>query len=487
MNLGSFVGAADYEGLGLLNGFGGGGFGSQGAVDALNKALATNANIGADGSPLIPQSLETTLKTVTYKMKEIQLWPMIAKRAAYAIAEEFNQLREYGFSENPFIQEGALPATDDSEYARLVGQVKFLGTTRAVTHPMTMVRTVGIESAIDKEDTNGTIHLLRLLELNLFYGDARLNALSFDGLRRIIMRDSPRTIIDLRGKPITDKVLESIDEKIARNWGEIDVLFMSLSAKANLTRNLLPADQKRLILPASGTDTALGMTVGKYQGNNSEFSLRGHKFIREWVRPKTALPAVIAARVGGRPAQPTATAANAAAGTFNKLDAGNYIYAVSAVNDFGEGLVSVSAVQVATGAGQINTVTWNQVQGARYYRVYRTRVGETALYLLDEIADSGQATTSYEDRGLYIPGTSLAFGLYMDGDQGFSWKQLAPLMKLPLAQIDTSMRWCILLYGLLQVYQPKKQCILLNVGSTGMPAQPEAEEDEALAAFVVNA
>jgi hypothetical protein len=77
----------------------------------------------------------------------------------------------------------------------------------------------------------------------------------------------------------------------------------------------------------------------------------------------------------------------------------------------------------------------------------------------------------------------MAFGLYMDGEQGMMFKQLAPLLKMPLAQIDTSMRWAILLYGVLQVYQPQKCVLLINVGEVGMPPVPEADVDPDLAAF----
>lgn len=484
MNLGSFVGLADYNHLQRGDSINGGAFANPNVVNELRKALATNAAVGTDGSALIPQSLETTLKVVTYRMKEIKLWQRIVKRPAYNTVEEFNQLLEYGLGESAFIAEGGLPAEDNSQYVRQTGLVKFLGTVRSVTHPMTLVNTT-VGNVIDLEDTNGTMHLLRLLEVALFYGDSALNPLSFDGLKKILMTQAEDNVIDLRGKPITDKIMESIDQRIALNYGEIDVLYMSTKAKADLSRNLMKDDLKRIILPsAGGMTTNLGATVDRYKGNNSEFDLDGHKFIRENVPYKTSIPQSISARVAGQVGNVLAAAASAG-GNFTRLEAGTYTYRVAAVNSFGEGLAS-NAVTIAqaVAAGDLVNVTIPTVQGALFYRVYRNRVGETTLYLMDEIADSGQATTVYADRGLYIPGTSCAFGLFTDGDQGMSWKQLAPLMKLPLAQIDTSMRWAILLYGFIQMYQPRKQIILLNVGSTGMPAQPEAEADPALATFL---
>jgi hypothetical protein len=46
----------------------------------------------------------------------------------------------YGADTGVFTNEGDLPETQDSSYERRTVLVKFLGTTREVTHPMTLVR-----------------------------------------------------------------------------------------------------------------------------------------------------------------------------------------------------------------------------------------------------------------------------------------------------------------------------------------------------------
>lgn len=469
----NFVGADHYGGQ-LMH---------PGVVDDLRKALATNGQVGVDGSMLIPQSLETTLKITTHKMKELKLWQRIAKRPAYAITEEYNALLDYGLDENGFITEGALPNEDSSTYKREVGVVKFMGTVRAVTHPMTLVRTT-IGSAIDQEDANGTMHLLRLLEIALFYGDDRLNPQSFRGFKQIIEQRAPENIIDLGGKPITPAVMEEVDLRIADKFGEIDTLYMSTRAKANMSKAFQDSGLQRLHLPVERTETNLGMVPQQYQGNNSQFTIENHKFIREQVRPKTSIPQALATRVAARPVAPT-VAPVVAAGDFSRMKAGTYVYTVGAVNDIGEGLESPVSQEVTLDAGDAVAVTITQVPGARYYRIYRNRAGESTSkrMLLTEVADSNAATTVYTDRGVYIPGCSTAFGLYTDPDQGFCFKQLAPLMKLPLAQINTSMRWAILLYGMLQVYQPRKNIMLINVGDEGMSASSQFEPDTELADY----
>lgn len=126
----------DYE---HIEGFGAA---SQSDVDDLNKALTAGQSINppgsvtaGDGFALRVESLERTLRNTTYKMDHIRFWKSIPKVAAYNTVEEYNQIQSYG--ENPdagYIDEGDLPEEDDARYERKFSIVKYLGTTRRVTH-----------------------------------------------------------------------------------------------------------------------------------------------------------------------------------------------------------------------------------------------------------------------------------------------------------------------------------------------------------------
>jgi hypothetical protein len=48
--------------------------------------------------------------------------------------------------------------------------------------------------------------------------------------------------------------------------------------------------------------------------------------------------------------------------------------------------------------------------------------------------------------------------------QVLTFKQLAPMMKMDLAVIEPSIRWLQLLYGVMQLYAPKKWVQILNIG-----------------------
>ena len=125
------------------------GFGnaSSGDVSELAKALTTgdyaqSAGISGqvNGAALAVESLENSLKILTYNEQHAKLWKKINKTPAYSTVEEYNQLVSYGGASGGFLPEGVLPETEDSLYKRQAAFVKFLGTTREVTHPATLVR-----------------------------------------------------------------------------------------------------------------------------------------------------------------------------------------------------------------------------------------------------------------------------------------------------------------------------------------------------------
>src|SRR5690349_5644439 len=119
------------------------GFGTDTSANVadLHKALSAGYQVSSQtgGSALRVESLEGSLKVVTYSAHHIKMWKKIPKSPAYSTVEEYNQLVDYGSSSFAFVGEGELPPTQDSTYARRTALVKFLGTTREVTHPMTVV------------------------------------------------------------------------------------------------------------------------------------------------------------------------------------------------------------------------------------------------------------------------------------------------------------------------------------------------------------
>ena len=71
----------------------------------------------------------------------------------------------------------------------------------------------------------------------------------------------------------------------------------------------------------------------------------------------------------------------------------------------------------------------------------------------------------YTDRNWLIPATSQAF-MVQNNMQNYAVRQLAPMMKIPLATIAASIRWMQLLYLTYILYTPRKNVLYINVADS---------------------
>ncbi len=96
-------------------------------LSRLQKALHLGNIEGTEsGGPLRVESLESTLKTVTYREEHLKFWRAIAKKRAFNIVEEYNRLVAYGSSGEAFFEDGGLPMEENANYERDFGVVKLL-------------------------------------------------------------------------------------------------------------------------------------------------------------------------------------------------------------------------------------------------------------------------------------------------------------------------------------------------------------------------
>jgi hypothetical protein len=52
--------------------------------------------------------------------------------------------------------------------------------------------------------------------------------------------------------------------------------------------------------------------------------------------------------------------------------------------------------------------------------------------------------------------------------EAMSWKQLAPMLKVPLAVVDLAVRWAQVIYGVPVMYAPRKYVLYKNIGRSGV-------------------
>ncbi len=479
---------------------------SGGDLQELNKALeAGHLQGGAigdagqtTGGALKVESLESSLKLITFRESDIRFWKRIPKKAAFNTVEEYNVLSSYGADfRGGFNNEGELPEEEDSIYTRKAELVKFMGTTRSVTHPMQLVRT-HIGSVVQQEISNGIMWLLRKANRGLFYADSNLIAQEFNGLYAQHL-DNPEyatledwyngdNVIDLRGKTLKESDIETATHNLLRKFAQPNVLMAPPVVLSDFAKGFYA--RQRIMQGGSlqGQHTGGQMTsfVSQTVGTIAlEYDI--------FARKQDGKATTAAANSTKAPSAPTSVSATVVTSdAISKFSdgVGTYFYAVTAVNRYGESSLTQITAGLVTVANVDDAVDleFTATAGAytpSSYRIYRSKIdpttayADTIMYPIFEIPAAGSdakrgslangvdgaAATKVRDRNRWLPEGQDAFLMDENADQVFCFKQLAPLMKMPLARLSPADRFMILMYGTPILFAPSKVLRFINVGT----------------------
>lgn len=458
-------------------------------IEALNKAIT--AGYGAAGKPtdlvhggvLQAESLEATLKSVTFDMKNLKMWPAISVDKAYNLFEQYNRLISYGSDSAPYIGEGGAPQEEDSTYVRDGQKIVFFGTRRKVSHQMTLVRTT-VGDIVAQQAKEGTMHLLKNVERELYWGHAHYmsqatgamtgsdadlpsNSIAMNGLLKQLMKgdtdslhrsgdfegygSSQSIARDLSGSVLTQDDIEALAVIALENFGSPSELHIEPAALSAFVKQFYPQFRSA---PGLASQT-VGYDVSKVQTTAGAIDMKPNLFLRPRAGVRAAASSTLA------PAA-TFTAAAAAAGTGGKLAAGAYQVKVTAVNDAGESAPIATSATIT--AGQNIDITMGSVPaGVKAWKVYLSAPGGAAgsEKYVGQFASTGAGV--YRVRGDKQAGLGEAFLLDMSAEC-MKFKQLAPLSKINFAIVTTALEFAIVMYGALFVYTPRFNCLFLNVG-----------------------
>jgi hypothetical protein len=266
------IGLSDYENI---DGFG---LSTWQEVAELNKAIAAGYDIpatsgGISGSALRVESLESSLKVITFQMQHIKFWQKIPKLPAFSTVEEFNQLVTYGGEGGAFTPEGELGEYDDAMYARKVSLVKYLQTVRKVTHPMTLVRTAHGD-VVGNEVRNGIMWLLGKMEYYLYWGNRGIRynypageGFEFDGISRMI---DPTMVVDAKGDPLAEDIIETASNMVIENYGVPTDILIGTKPLSDLAKVMFP--KERIIVPFREGQVGTPLNTFASQGGNLAFN-----------------------------------------------------------------------------------------------------------------------------------------------------------------------------------------------------------------------
>ena len=473
-------------------GFDGFNVGSQEQLTELSKALEAGYQVSGqtNGSALRVESLEASLKVTTFSSTHIKLWKKIPKSPAYSTVEQYNQLTSYGDSRvGAFLQEGELGATQDSSYVRKTALIKYIGTVRQVSHPMTVVHPAHGD-VIALENQNGINWILERIEDSLFHGDSSLafdgESEQWSGLDAQIDADS---FVDLEGQPLQEADVEEAANQIVENYGYPSDIFLGTRVASDFVKTMYPRERISLPAPQNGM---VGLSVNSIMTQAGVMELNPNVFLKQAATPPSA------ATHSNAPAAPTVALVATSTvvvntgvtnGDFNKGapagDTNYYSYVFTLSNRFGESApspVSANGTQMT----QANKDAYRRIDvtcanpspignfAPEWINLYRctpkttnASVTDLASYSLVKkikvTSQAGGATTVVQDKNLMLPFTEVAYMGEMS-PQVLTFRQLLPMMRLDLAVLAPAYRWMILLYGTPILFAPKRWLRLLNIG-----------------------
>lgn len=468
----------------------------EGAMELL-KAMQAGAITGRDTAnqtltmePLKAESLETTLKVLEYRQKDIKLLNRMPKLTAYNTVEEFLQLQSYGINRGGFYNEGELSDTEDSQYVRRAEKIKYLQITGEVTMQAQMVRSY--VDAMRKEVENKAMWITRKANIAMTSANADIIPQEWNGLYKqhanigtndgdlytsLEAYHNSGVVIDLRGKSLKQTHLEDGAVAVDANYGNVSDLFAPTTVISALSKDYY--EKQRILQNGSSELYTYGTIPKAISTTLGDVALVPDKFManpRGWkIADKAADPKAPSAPTAG--ANP-ALAVDALA-KFEAGETGLVRYAVSALNRFGESAITLlGAADIAITQGSSVDLTFTATAGsyaATGFRIYRTKPGQpytSTFYPIFDISAAqltagydGAAPLSVRDRGRILPDTETAFITEMVDDV-LSFKQLAPISKLDLAVISMSRRFITFQFATPQLYTPKKFVKYINCAKT---------------------
>jgi len=434
----------------------------------LRKALEigySQPTTGVGFDALRVESLESTLKLLTYSAQHVRLWNLIAKTEAFSTVEEYNRLLEYGTDGGGFVPSGALPEEEDTTYERADQKVKYIGSTRSVHHPATLVRTVPPD-VIGQETQNGALWIMGKVNRALYYADEAVIPLEFTSLTQQIIQGGGN-VIDLAGAGLDGDTLNDAAQIIVDNFGIPQKMFSNSKVFTDFDKAY--HDSQRWASPGAAVGIG-GTPLSGWRTLVGEVGFEPDVFV------KRGSEAPAAPTSSKAPAAPSLGASGIGANPLSKFvaaDAGDYIYQVTAVNQFGESAPSAATAAQTLAAGESVDITITDnggTFGSTGYKIYRTEVDGTQTFFTNlsiPRAKTGgvySSPTVFTDLNEWRPRTTI--GLILDmTNQSLSFRQLAPMMKMNLAVVSPAIRWMQLLYGTPIVFAPKKNIVIKNIGN----------------------
>ena len=435
------------------------------------------AQIADNLSPLVPQQLANTLSIATSSMADLKLWPMLSKVQATNTVVEYNRVLKHGAELSPFIAEGGNAGLNRGQYEKVATQIRYLAERREITDVASFVSLSGPDkNAMAEETKRGTESLLRRLEKELFHGDASVNSKAWDGIIKQV--ETGGNVADLRGKAVDALYLSEVLGALysAPFYGMVSHILVTPRVLSELIKQTVHHGRHDQI-QMNGSNLTFGSMSISITGPYGPVKVEACPFLERHDRIAPALGSssvfdgtVTAPTIGAGPNN-----AQDASSKFVAGDVGSYIYRVVPVGPSGVGEpVDSNAVNLIAGDIVTMTIAQTNAEQVDFYRVYRSAIGATTgdgALLVSEVANAG-ANTAFVDTNADIAGTSPIL-LINNAPDYMCYYQMLSLIRRPLAQVNTTHPFLLMMFGAPAVKLPSKMFLIKNAGtnaSSGLDA-----------------
>ncbi|SMF93913.1 hypothetical protein SAMN02949497_1209 [Methylomagnum ishizawai] len=496
---------AQLQGLaaGSLGGMGGHGSASGSLSDFgdLFKALdSTSAQSDVaqltGGAALGIQSLDRIMKSTVFDQKHIVFFKDLMATNATNIVDEYTRMNSVGgFPGGSFNAQMGTVRSATGDYQREVGMVKFIMQLRQVGFVTNI--TNNIADAMSVEENNGALSILQDLEYALFYGHSAACPVQFDGIFKQIDDSiasgyiSGEHIYDMQGTSLTDvEAFNAINSAIIGygSWGTPTDVYLPSSVQGDLNSGLDPSyrwnpdNQNQPMI--GGHVPGIRLTHGVLKTHIDTFL---HDANMPMIKPFEVTYSAFASALSTITPQGVAAAcASDASSQFTAGRAGNYYYAVEAIDAQGQGYSPVvKTTQTAISAGQkcTLTITASSAGTETGYRVFRSRqdaANTTGDMRLVAVVPKAGSTTTYVDLNRNIPGTFSAPIVDLErASDAIGWRQFQPMIKIPLPfgiGLMPVYSWFQFLFGYLRITNPKRHGYIKNILPANAAWRPHTDE-----------
>lgn len=471
-------------------------FEAQSQNDELNKALeagyGTNAADYTQGRALQREDLEATLVTVLdVKQKDLKLFHKLHKEPVSSTVHQVNRQTDVGGDEFLFVDENEKATAGDPQLQRKIYETKYISSKWQVSHQLTL--TDNTDNPINLQKVAAVMRVSKGTERCMFHGNSEVSPKQYDGLVKII-EDSAKntdvaerlraTVMDIRGLEIGESdtvdgvtidageaLFDDIAEKVYSKGGDLAEAYFP----PVVSRQFKNMFSSRLRLSTKDEQFAMDKLPKIITATNSVIKITDDCGADKMFHVKGPIAAV--GDQQNRPNTPsnfTAVAASDSASKFSPAYAGNYMYAVHAINAYGISAAKPLASAVAVASGEKVTLTITpDTNGAAAtgFIITRSNANGTDLMEMVRVKNSGDTTTVVVDFNEDLPGTAQVVLLTPQTDEmrpNASFGQLMAMSNFDLPT-DSSLahRGVVALYGMLEVRAPEYCAMIKNVGYTG--------------------